>query len=202
MTDKRTKSWTFILYPESVPENWREIIDSEHISWVESPLHDKDKTEEGELKKPHIHILLLFDSLKSYQQAHSVSERVNGTIPQKCASAKGLVRYMIHLDNPEKHQYDKNLVIAHGGADLGTLFAPTASQRYEKIKEMTEFIRDSGIVEFEDLFMYAMKYRYSDWFPLLCDSCAMVISMLLKSRRYRGLSKINGKWEQIDARKT
>lgn len=56
MSDKngqgRTRSWTFILYPESAPENWREILNDLFIQWVESPLHDKDIDEgTGELKK-------------------------------------------------------------------------------------------------------------------------------------------------------
>ncbi|MDF9661329.1 Rep family protein, partial [Bacillus cereus] len=40
--DERTRNWTFIVYPESTPENWREIINDLHTPWIESPLHDKD----------------------------------------------------------------------------------------------------------------------------------------------------------------
>lgn len=36
------RDWAFIVYPESAPENWREILDDTHIRWIESPLHDKD----------------------------------------------------------------------------------------------------------------------------------------------------------------
>jgi hypothetical protein len=40
--NKRSTDWTFIVYPDSAPVDWRDIIDSEHISWNESPLHDSD----------------------------------------------------------------------------------------------------------------------------------------------------------------
>ncbi|WP_312844784.1 Rep family protein, partial [Staphylococcus epidermidis] len=31
----RTRNWTFVIYPESVSEGWRDILDNEHIQWVE-----------------------------------------------------------------------------------------------------------------------------------------------------------------------
>ena len=49
--DVRARTWTFILYPESAPENWRYILDGYHIPWVESPLHDKDVNPDGTVKK-------------------------------------------------------------------------------------------------------------------------------------------------------
>ena len=45
----RTRNWTFVIYPESVSEGWRDILDDEHIQWVESPLHDKDTNPNGEI---------------------------------------------------------------------------------------------------------------------------------------------------------
>ncbi|MEE5905358.1 Rep family protein, partial [Streptococcus pneumoniae] len=52
------RDWTFLVYPESAPENWRTILDETFMRWVESPLHDKDVNADGEIKKPHWHILL------------------------------------------------------------------------------------------------------------------------------------------------
>ena len=55
---EKGRDWTFIVYPESTPKNWRDILDETHMRWVESPLHDKDVNPDGELKKEHYHILL------------------------------------------------------------------------------------------------------------------------------------------------
>lgn len=39
---KRYKAWTMILYPDSLPENWQDILSELHLKiWV-SPLHNKD----------------------------------------------------------------------------------------------------------------------------------------------------------------
>lgn len=185
MTNKRTRNWTFILYPESAPKDWQEILDSMHVAWVESPLHDMDRMKGGGLKKPHVHILLMFDSVKSYTQIFEVTKELNGTIPQVCASVRGLVRYMAHLDDPEKYQYDKELIKTHGGIEIEKFFSSAMSKKCEKLKEITEFIIETGIIEFEDLYVYAMKNRSDDWYPLLCSSDATPIHMLLRSRRHR-----------------
>ena len=70
--ETRTRTWTFVIYPESAPLNWRDKLDGLHIEWVESPLHDKDLNASGEAKKPHIHILLLFGGVKSYEQVKEI----------------------------------------------------------------------------------------------------------------------------------
>ena len=72
--DDRARTWTFIVYPESAPQNWRELLDECHVSWVESPLHDKDVNPDGTVKKPHWHIILLFDGNKSYEQVKEISD--------------------------------------------------------------------------------------------------------------------------------
>jgi hypothetical protein len=182
---KRAVSWSFIVYPESAPKNWRDIIDDEHIAWIESPLHDKDIDGDGEVKKPHWHILVMYDSLKSFEQVQELTNKVCAPIPQRTASARGLVRYMIHLDNPEKHQYSRSEIIAHGGADIADLLKPTSSSRYQLIAEMQEYIITNGITEFCDLSVYAAVNRPDDWFPLLCDNSAYYMGQVIKSMRHK-----------------
>jgi hypothetical protein len=181
----RTRSWTFVLYPESAPANWRDILDDTHIQWIESPLHDLDVNPDGEVKKAHLHILLMFESVKDYEQVKAITDSLNATIPQKCNGARGLVRYMAHLDNPEKHQYSVSGILGHGGADVSELLKPSSSERYVLIREMIQFVRDNQILEMQDLLDYACENRFDDWFPLLCDNCAYVVGSYIKSFRNR-----------------
>lgn len=185
----RTRSWTFILYPESAPSNWREILDELFIEWVESPLHDKDVNPDGELKKAHWHILLMFPSVKTFEQVVEIIDVLNAPSPQKAMSAKGVVRYMLHLDNPEKFQYDKSELKSHGGADLSELLKPTSSDRYDLIKEMILFIRDNEITEMKQLLEYAIEERFDDWFPLLSDNSAYIVGQYIKSSRHSKMNK-------------
>ncbi|MCL2289140.1 MAG: replication protein [Bacteroidetes bacterium] len=195
-SDERVRNWTFIIYPDSAPQNWRDIISNEHIQWIESPLHDADENADGEQKKPHWHVLLLYAGKKSFEQIKDITDSLNSPHPQKVASTKGLVRYMVHMDNPEKKQYDKSLIIGYGGADVAEYLKPTSSSRYQLIREMMDFVKENNIFELRVLLDYSMKERFDDWFPLLCDNSAYIMGEYIKS--FRHSSQIN-KISKIDS---
>ena len=184
----RTRNWTFVLYEDSAPENWRELLDDEHIEWIESPWHDKDINADGEPKKKHKHILLLFGGVKSYEQVKELTDKLGQPIPQRCHNAKAMVRYMAHMDNPEKAQYSPSDIIAHGGVDLAEMLRPSNSERYTLIRDMMDYLRSAAVTEFQDLMDYAAAEHFDDWFPLLCDNSAYVIGQYIKSQRHRALA--------------
>lgn len=185
--DSRTRNWTFVLYEDSAPDNWREILDDLHIEWIESPWHDNDVNADGLPKKKHKHIALLFGGVKSYEQVKEVSDKLNSPIPQRCHNVKSMVRYMAHLDNPEKAQYSVSDIKAHGGVDLAELLRPSSSERYTLLREMIDYVRSAGVTEFQDLVDYASSERFDDWFPLLCDNSSYFIGQYIKSQRHRKL---------------
>ena len=39
--DNRSRNWNIIVYPESAPADWKDLLVQE-VSFVCSPLHDKD----------------------------------------------------------------------------------------------------------------------------------------------------------------
>lgn len=183
-TNQRVRNWTFIIYPDSVVDNWQEVMNLYFTPWILSPLHDKDIDATGEPKKPHYHVLLLNEGKKSFEQIKELTDALNSPIPQPCASAKGLVRYMAHMDNPDKAQYSISEIKAYCGADVSMYLKATSSTRYELIGEMMDFIQDNDITEMKDLMFYARNNRFEDWFPLLCDNSAYVLGETIKSMRY------------------
>lgn len=183
--DGRTRNWTFIVYPDSAPEKWRGIIDAEHIQWIESPKHEGELNPDNETeKKPHWHVLLLFEGKKSFEQVREISDKLNATVPQICKNAKGLVRYFAHMDNPEKKQYSVSDIVGHGGANVAAYLKATGFSRYQLIGEMRQWVEDNGCKEFYVLFDYAFAKRFDDWFPLLCDNSAYIMGEYIKSRRH------------------
>lgn len=183
--ETRVKNWTICVYPDSAPQNWRDLIDEWHIEWVESPLHSEDINEsDNTQKKPHWHILLMFGSVKSYEQVVELIAPLNCPIPKKVHNSKALVRYMAHLDHPHKAQYNIKDIVSHGGVDVADLLKPSSSEKYSYIREMQTWCCDNDITEFDDLFCYAASERFEDWFPLLCDNCCYVMTQFLKSKRH------------------
>ena len=187
-SDGRTRNWTIVFYPESAPNDWWQVIEELHTPALLSPLHEDDKNADGSKKKPHYHLLLMFDGVKTYEQVSEICEKLNAPIPQRVQSLKGAARYLIHMDNPEKAQYKQSEIAAFAGADVAKLLKPTASDRYALINEMREFIVEYNLTEFFELFDYAATNRPDDWLPLLCDNSAYVLGQYLKSRRYAMMS--------------
>ena len=187
-SDTRARAWTFIVYPESAPENWREVLDTHHVPWACSPLHDSDINAMGEPKKPHWHILMSFAGNKAYSQVYAISEGICCTRPQICHDQKGLVRYFTHRDNPEKAQYRQQDIEAHGGFDLEEYLAPTASECMAMQDEMIAWCYKYNITEYRALKIYAMHER-PDWSKELSRSCFQ-ITQFLKSQRHGAKEKV------------
>lgn len=180
--DNRARQWTMIVYPESAPERWEDILNEHHISWACSPLHDKDDNPDGEQKKAHWHIALAFTNRKSYQQIIDLTAPLNGTIPQKIESMEGMARYFLHKDNPEKYQYREEDIRCYGGFDIADYLQPGRAVRYRIIREMVEYIIDQDITEFHEIAVYAM-YNEPQWNAQLIDSSSIYIREFIKSRR-------------------
>lgn len=183
--DCRTRNWTFVLYEDSAPLNWSDLLDDVHIEWIESPWHDKDVNANGEIKKKHKHIALLFGGVKSFEQVNAITDMLHCPIPQQCHNVKALVRYMAHLDNPEKAQYNASDIKGHGGVDLADMLRPSCSERYSIIRDMISYVKVNHVSEFQDLMDYASVEHFDDWFPLLCDNSAYVVNQYIKSQRHR-----------------
>lgn len=186
--DERTRNWTFLVYPyHSAPENWRALIDELHIPWIESPLHEEDYPEETD-SRPHHHIAVMFEGKKSFEQIKEISDLTNSPIPQPIKNMRSMIRYFVHMDQPEKKRYDISELIGHGGADVAEYLTPTRTSRHEFISEMMDFIDDEGYTEFFQLATYARQCRFADWFPLLCDNSAIIMREYIKSKRFYTIS--------------
>lgn len=177
---KKGRDWTFIVYPESAPKNWRDILDATHMKWIESPLHNKDTNPDGTLKKPHWHILLSADGPITEKQINDIIKPLNGPIPQKVGSSVGMVRYMCHMDNPEKYQYNMTDIIGHCGADVASYFKMTQTSRLSVMKDIVQYIYENDIDNYADFLMYCITQRDDDsWFEVAIDHNTLAINKLL-----------------------
>lgn len=179
--DDRARTWTFIVYPESAPENWRDLLDEYHVPWVESPLHDKDINPDGTVKKAHWHVILLFDGKKSYEQVKELTDSINAPIPQKTANTKGLVRYFIHMDNPEKYQYKRDDIVCHSGADVDEYFSLSSSSRRVVLWDIVKFIRENKVESLSEFMGYIQSNDKRDWFDVVANHNTLIVKAVIDS---------------------
>lgn len=178
----RTRNFATVVYPESAPENWQEILSDEFVPAFVSPLHDKDTNPGGEEKKAHWHVIIMFDSTKTIEQAEEIFSRISGVGCEKINSIRGYARYLCHLDNPEKTQYNQEDVRSMCGADYSATIG-LITDKYKAISEMIDFCMSNNIYSYAILLEYCRTDRF-DWFRVLCDNGTVVIKEYLKSRSW------------------
>lgn len=178
--EKRTRNYATVVYSESAPSDWIIRLQEQLVPALISPLHDRDINSDGTTKKPHFHVMLLFDGVKTREQAKEVFEVIGGVGIETIKSVNAYARYLCHLDNPEKAQYNPSDVISCSGADYMSLIS-LAKDKYTAIGEMLDFCQQNGVFSYAELLLYARDKR-KDWFHVLCDNGTVTMVQYLKSR--------------------
>lgn len=182
-SDLKKRNWTFELYNDSCAPDWEEFLNSTGVPYAYA-FHDKDKTELGEPKKPHYHVMLCFDGPITYQNAKTYSDRVgsaNGVI-QPVGSVRGMIRYFCHLDNPDKYQYNESVIQCRNGFDPKDYFSLTISQQKAFKRKVTEFISDNQIEEYAELIDYLLYSDEMDMYDIASQN-VFYFTQYIKSRR-------------------
>lgn len=180
MADERFRNYATVIYPESAPEDFKQIIADWHVPAFLSPLHDKDINPTGEAKKAHYHLLVMFAGKKTKESVKNLFDMVNGVGCEKVLSTDGYARYLCHLDNPEKCQYSRNDVAAFAGADYERMIERSADED-GAIKELTQLVIDNGIDNVADIYIACadagrddlirqLTRKSSYWFNCLCKA--------------------------------
>ena len=178
------RSWAFVMYPDSMPENWQEIITELGLPMAISPLHDKDINPTGEQKKPHYHVICYYENSTTYNNVKTnVCDRLNATIPQKLESIRGMFRYHIHLDNPEKYQYDDRDRQFFNGFDIDLANKLTRTETLKYLLQVYDYCDTYNISEYSVL---VRSLKAQDLINLLdvITFNTLPVKTFLESKRY------------------
>lgn len=154
----KKRNWAFVLYPDSAPDNWRDLLQQTGLQCAVSPLHDKDLNPDGAPKKAHFHIIVCYSGPTSYNVVKSLTDSLNCPIPQALEQVRGYYRYFTHKDNPEKFQYEECEISSINGFSIMDFVELSKSEVLSIKRELQFLIRSADILE------------YSDFMDLLQDS--------------------------------
>lgn len=195
MTNKNLKgrNWAFVVYPDSLPENYEEIITDTGLPMAFSPLHDRDINPTGEEKKPHYHVICYYSNTTTFESVKkNVTDRLNGTIPIKLESLRGMFRYHLHLDNPEKFQYNDSDRKFYNGFDVHKVGEYTYTEISNMLKEIQQFIIKNKITEYSDLLDILLDNElYSLWD--VARNHTLLLNTYITSRRFKTTKERNSK---------
>lgn len=171
---KKSRFWLTEIYEESAP--LADVCSKLTIMGAQaliSPVHDSDydnvQAEDGseslKLKKPHRHVILIWDGPTTSANAKELVDTIGGVGCFAAISLRGSARYHCHLDNPEKAQYNPSDEIVIGGFDYYEIIA-SASDDEVALSELYDFLDEKKIYSFRQFNRYCRRFR-RDWFRLI-----------------------------------
>lgn len=201
--DARGRNWATIVYSENHDrEEIIERLNSCHVKWFLSPLHDLDKWKEGENenheagepKKAHYHVLVMFDGNKSVSQMKAIFKEIDGVGCERVSDLRSYSRYLCHLDEGGlKPLYNVEEVRQGGGADFRSI-ARSDVDRVTTLQDILLFIRHNELTSYDDLIDLCIDSGLTDYLDLITKTYHHVIIayMAAKSKKF---------WAREQARK-
>lgn len=167
MADKpyivKKRYWAFVLYLESAPSNWRDLLTQTGLPCCISPYHDHDVNPDGAPKKPHYHIILCYSGPTALTAIKPlVVDTLHQPLPIPLESVKGYYRYLTHKDNPEKYQYSEADITGLNGFCIEDYASLTMLEAQELLVYITGILKCEGIKEYSeavDFFITAHDYQ-------------------------------------------
>lgn len=171
------RNFQVILYPDStsydidicfnnLKSNWATYyyIYHDNDTYTNSDIFDYDLDESfvGTLKKPHYHFIgissnpcLLGNATKKFGLKCSQDESDMSHFVQKIIKLSSSVRYLSHIDYPDKFQYDWHTIVTNRPTELAKFFKGTDFNRNVQI--LFDFICNSNISDMRLLTEFALK---------------------------------------------
>lgn len=131
MSVRMCEACQYIEYLPGYPDHWEEVL-QENLkypnikNWAYA-LHDHDIDDDGNLKPPHIHLVLEFNESIKFSTAGGyvgVAAQYVQRIEQSKKQGKrwvadigGAISYLTHRNAKDKYQYDDSIVVAKSDYD-------------------------------------------------------------------------------------
>lgn len=184
MSKQKSRYWAFVVYPESAPSNWKELLQQTGLQYAISPLHDKDKDPTENDKKHHWHVIAVWSGPTTLAAVKRITDSVKSPIPIALNAIKGYYRYLTHKDNPEKHQYNESEISTLNGFNISNYEELTKQEVLTIKKQVIELIRNQELNEYSDLIDILMDSDMQVELDIATNH-TIFFNSYLKSRRYK-----------------
>lgn len=172
------RAFTCIVYPDSNDYDCEIVLNRVQFYWSKAYyiLHDCDTYSEndidewqsknpaevcpfavGEVKKPHYHIIGCSDAPCTLGRA-ATKFGIPSNYVQRVKSLKGSVRYLIHKDNSEKYQYERdNIQLINVDQKELNKFMRMEIDTMEKAQKLFNFIQCSERVSLTQVTKFSLE---------------------------------------------
>lgn len=161
MAKDKARYFTFLLYPESIPEDWERELELTGIPMAISPLHDSDKSsvEGQEYKKAHYHVIYVAANPVT---AHSVRMKIQRILGKESIakvqvikkSMENMYLYLTHESKDaiakKKYKYDKSDIKLLNNFDIDRYVTLDVEDKDEILNDICDLIDDYGLANIRE----------------------------------------------------
>ena len=165
MSKEKARYFTFLLYPESIPNDWIDNLELIGVPIAISPLHDKDLSDvEGQkYKKEHYHVIYVS---KNPVTAESVRLKVKRSLGDKSVamvqivstSMENMYLYLTHESKDaiakNKHKYSKADIRLLNNFDIDRYVTLDVEDKDDMLNDVCDLIDDHNLANMRELRLF------------------------------------------------
>jgi hypothetical protein len=169
MATDKARYFTFLLYPESIPENWKMQLELIGVPMAISPLHNKDKSnvEGQEYKKSHYHVIYVAANPVT---PHSVRMRIQRALGKESIAKVQIIKqsmenmylYLTHESKDaiakNKYKYDKKDIKLLNNFDIDRYVVIDVEDKDEMLNDVCDMIDDHGLANIRELRRFVKEH--------------------------------------------
>ena len=162
MSKEKARYFTFLLYPESIPNDWIDNLELIGVPIAISPLHDKDLSdvERQKYKKEHYHVIYVS---KNPVTAESVRLKVKRSLGDKSVamvqivstSMENMYLYLTHESKDaiakNKHKYSKADIRLLNNFDIDRYVTLDVEDKDDMLNDVCDLIDDHNLANMREL---------------------------------------------------
>lgn len=161
---ERDRKFCLLLYPDC-PEHCI-ALDKIKVSYDYAYiLHDKDCDENGEIKKPHWHVVITVGNNACWNTSIASELGITPNYIEKCGRLDRALEYLIHYNDSDKYQYDVDEVQGNLKTRLKIEMNKDSKNEGEKVVELIEYIDNQvGYIRIKDFSKFCASNGYWEAF--------------------------------------
>jgi Plasmid replication protein. len=187
MAQEKARYFTFLLYPESIPQDWELKLELIGVPIAVSPIHDKDisKVEGQKFKKAHYHVIYV---AKNPVSAESVRLKIKRALGDKSIakvqivvqSMESMYLYLTHESKDavakNKHKYSKQDIKLINNFDIDRYITLDVEDKDDMLNDVCDMIDDYDIANMRELRRFVRNHGSEHNLPSM-----KVINSVLRS---------------------
>lgn len=177
----KARYWVAVLYPENMRPDWeRDIGDILGLPYCYC-VHNKDKDQQGDQRKCHVHLIIAFGNTTTESRAKQIIDQLADEGKVACPGVQAvnnirhMYEYLIHntetCKKKGKFLYKPSDRVCGNNFDVGDYEQLSTADKMRMSKELCDYICQNHVTNFADFYLEVANNFDDEYFALVhCNS--------------------------------